>query len=961
MATVSVQDFYSEQARTLPRALSDRAMRYAGDFAASLAGLPWQLPAGQRCLAAAPRVFALSDFVAHTCLTRPELLGDLIASGDLENPLDPDALTIRLHHAIAAADLTSLKQVLRQTRLRESVRVAWRDLVGQTDLAGVMADLSIGADVLISEALSWLERAAAERYGRPLDERSGQTIGLIVLGLGKLGGSELNFSSDVDLVFAYPEAGNTTGPHAIDNHTFFTGIGRQLIEVLGSRTADGHVFRVDMRLRPDGESGALALSFDAMEQYYQLHGREWERYALQKARVVAGDQATGERLLDRLRPFVYRRYLDYSAIDAMRDMKALINRELHRKDMMNHIKLGVGGIREIEFIVQVLQLIRGGRKPALQTRSLLSAIQYLTQGGYLTTAIGETLHAAYVFLRNTENRLQMIDDRQTHKLPQDANNRLRLATAMGYDDWDSFVADLDRHRHDVHAHFRQLFKSSADHQPDALAGVWLGILDADSAASALQSAGYDQPDEVLSLLAGLRQGTAYQAMSSRGRDRLDCLMPHVLEAAGHTDEPLIALSRLVNLIEAIGRRSAYFAQLLENPIALQYIACLCGASPWIAAWISQHPVVLDELIDPDALHALPDRETLAEELRQRLVCTGGDLEAGMDELREFRHGQMLRVAAADVGPGLAAEETSRRLTDIAEVILEQGLNLAWHNLEPRYHPDKRRPAIGPYVPGFAVIAYGKLGSQELGYSSDLDLVFLHTDTGPDNTFYLRLGQRLIHILTTPTRAGILYETDMRLRPSGRSGPLISSISAFRDYQMERAWTWEHQALVRARPITGDPDLMMQFNNIRREVLCLPRDPEKLRYEIIEMRDRMSAAQPAHIDALYNIKHDRGGLIDIEFLVQYWVLRHAHDYPALTASPDNAGQLAALTEAGLIDPAVAAILTQAYQHYLAAEHKLRLMEHKPLAEYGQYAETAEQVAAIWDSVSSGIEAGSATAR
>jgi glutamate-ammonia-ligase adenylyltransferase len=732
-----------------------------------------------------------------------------------------------------------------------------------------------------------------------------------------------------------------------------------LVNVLNQATADGFVYRVDMRLRPNGNSGPLALGFEAMEQYYQTHGREWERYALIKARVVAGDRAAGEKLLVRLRPFVYRKYLDYGAVEAIREMKVMINRELQRKGMPDNIKLGPGGIREIEFIGQAFQLIRAGRERDLQERSILSALHKLSERGHLVDQAANELAKAYVFLRNTENRLQMIADRQTHELPKDELDRLRLANAMGFEVWPQFEATLRRYMSTVQRHFDQVFAvpqaGTRQDNNQGLFSVWLELLDTGASHKLLTDKGFDKPNEVLSLLRELRAGPAYSAFSSEGRSRMDRLIPLLLAAAGSTDKPVNTLVQLIKLIEAIGRRSAYLVLLIENPDALLQLVRLCAASSWIASWISQHPVLLDELIDPASLYALATKETLSLELAERLRQVGDeDLETQMEVLREFRHGHILRIAAADVGPGLNPEQVSLQLAHIAEVVLQTSLELAYAALvkkhgEPKWKENESRK------PDFAIIAYGKLGSIELGYGSDLDLIFLYDGEGSttsgqrpitNEVFFARLGQRIIHMLTTRTHAGLLYEADMRLRPSGKAGPLVTTLPAFSDYQHERAWTWEHQALVRARAFAGSRDLCQRFVAVRREILCQRREAEQLREDIRQMRARMESAQADHDPTLFDIKHDRGGIVDIEFMVQYWVLLLAADNPGLTEYTDNVSILGALADAGLLDAKRVQLLVEAYRCYLSTEHRLKLAERKPLIAHSELSGLPERVAVLW---------------
>ncbi|MEK9134441.1 MAG: bifunctional [glutamate--ammonia ligase]-adenylyl-L-tyrosine phosphorylase/[glutamate--ammonia-ligase] adenylyltransferase, partial [Pseudomonadota bacterium] len=610
--------------------------------------------------------------------------------------------------------------------------------------------------------------------------------------------------------------------------------------------------------------------------------------------------------------------------------KGMIEREMARKGMHGNIKLGRGGIREIEFLVQTQQLIRGGREPQLQDRRLLSVLPRLVAAGHMSPEAGTALTQAYIFLRNVEHRLQMAADQQTQSLPADATSQMQLAFASGFADLKTFADELERQRDAVHRHFTQLFHTEAEpaegHDPGELAAVWQGMLDAEAAKKALRDSGYTQPEEALNLVNALREGPMVSAFSTGARARMDRVAPLVLKAAAASDDPLTTLQRLVHLLEAVGRRTVYFALMSENPQVLTQLVRLGSASPWIANWIAQHPILLDELLDP-SLYELPTAETLQDELRQRLAhIPEEDLELQMEVLREFRHGHVLRVAAVDVGPGLAPEQTGAALAAVAESMVAAALELAARDLERKHGapacPDRETP------PGFAVIGYGKLGSRELGYGSDLDMIFLYEgcEEGsthgsrplPNEAFFARLGQRLIHILTTRTPGGILYAVDMRLRPSGQSGPLVTSLAAFGDYQRGHAWTWEHQALVRARPVAGSPVLARDFGKVREEILCLPREPAKLKAEVREMREKMAAAQPPHAAGQTDVKHDPGGIVDIEFMVQYWVLRWAHEHPGLTRHTENIHILEALKAEGLLEPERARLLTEAYRRYLSVE-------------------------------------------
>jgi glutamate-ammonia-ligase adenylyltransferase len=905
-----------------------------------------------------PRVWAASNFVTQQCLRQPTLLPDL-ARQDLQQDYAWETYRERLLEKLQpVTQEAELMRELRRFRQREMVRIIWRDIAGWAELMDTTRDLSHLAEACIDGALDKLYAWQCEQSGMPLD-RHGHPVKLVVVGMGKLGAWELNLSSDIDLIFTYPEEGELQGPgRSLSHGEFFSRLGRKLITVLDQQTADGFVFRVDMRLRPFGDSGALVTSFAAMENYYQIHGREWERYAMVKARVVAGDREAGEQLMAMLKPFVYRRYLDFGAYESLREMKTLISREVQRKGMERNVKLGAGGIREVEFIGQLFQLIRGGRDSKLTARKILKVLNHLAEANYLPDFVVQELIAGYRFLRTVEHRLQEYEDRQTHLLPEDELGRLRLAYSMGYDSWSSFQTKLNLHRQRVQGHFEQVFEAPQTEQADEgaadLAGVWFNTLDQSTSISVLAAAGYQAPETLWQKLTDLRQSRAYHALSSQGRERLDRLMPLLLGAAGQADLPDETVQRLLDLIAQIARRSVYLALLVENPLALSQLVRLTSASSWISQFLKQYPLLLDELLDPRSLYAPPDQPELVAELGRRLAgVTHEDQELAMDILRQFKHANVLRVAAADIVGALPLMKVSDHLTWIAETVLDEALEQAWHHLTARHG----RPPMSGEGKGFAIIGYGKLGGIELGYGSDLDLVFLHgVESGDDSTdgaaplalpvFFARLGQRLIHVLTAYTPAGLLYEVDMRLRPDGASGMLVSSLSAYEAYQREKAWLWEHQALVRARPVAGDRLIGERFQAIRRAILGQPRDETVLRQGILDMRQRMRQELDRSTADEIDLKQSPGGIVDIEFMVQYGVLAHAHAHPALLDYPDNIRLLAALGDAGLMPHEDVAQLSDVYREYRCEIHRRALQEQRGTIEASRFVDERRRVLAIW---------------
>ena len=822
----------------------------------------------------------------------------------------------------AAADDAGLQRQLRRMRQQAMAHLELRDLCGLADLFEVMESMTLLADVATNAALSFHHAALAREFGEPLD-REGRPQRLMVVGMGKLGGRELNVSSDVDYIFVYPEDGETGGARSIENFDFFNRLGKRLIAALGEITADGQVFRVDMRLRPNGDSGPLVSSIAALENYFITQGREWERYAWIKARVMnSGDNAQDnwmDTLKNTARPFVFRRYLDFGSINAMRDLHAQIRREVARKDMADHIKLGPGGIREIEFIAQVFQLIRGGRDTRLQIRPTLGVLEQLAERSIIPADTEAELHIAYKFLRRLEHRLQYVEDRQTHMLPESAEARHAIAISMDCADWNELTILLAAHREKVSAHFEAVFSDPGE-DTNPLSDLWLGELDAEAGAAKLASLGFRQPAESWERLAALRESGRYRQLPASNRERLDVVGPRLIGVASQQPEPDLTLGRGLDLLEQIAKRGAYLALLQQYPQTLEKVAHIVGASSWAAAYLNQHPLLLDELIDVRLLETATEWPAFRAELARALADVAGDTEREMDLLRELHHAQVFRLLAQDLAGLHSIERISDHLTQLADIMLETTLSLCWQKVT---HHHREQPA-------FAIIGYGKLGGKELGYASDLDLVYLRdeADVDPDaERNYTRLGQRINTWLSNRTSAGQLFDTDLRLRPNGDSGLLVCTLEAFRDYERSHAWVWEHQALTRARFVAGDAVLGRRFEAVRKEVLCQKRDLAALKTEVIAMRQKMLDAHARHDDAWFDQKQDRGGIIDVEFMVQYLILGYASTYPQLTANLGNIALLKMAASLGLIPVEQAEAVRNAYRDYRRLQHSQRLNEAK----------------------------------
>ncbi|MCQ9391946.1 bifunctional [glutamate--ammonia ligase]-adenylyl-L-tyrosine phosphorylase/[glutamate--ammonia-ligase] adenylyltransferase [Pseudomonas viridiflava] len=928
------------------------------------------------------RVCAASDFVTEQISRDPNMLLDMADSGELERSFSTGELRGQIADALSTATTDDeLGRNLRRQRMRHQVRIIWRDLTRQADLIETCRDLSDMADACIDLACHWLHERLCQQFGTPTGRRTGLPQQMVILGMGKLGAVELNLSSDIDLIFGYPEGGETVGvKRPLDNQEFFIRLGQRLIKALDPVTVDGFVFRVDMRLRPYGSSGALVLSFNALEQYYQDQGRDWERYAMIKARVVGGDQKAGAELLEMLRPFVYRRYLDFSAIEALRTMKQLIQQEVKRKGMAENIKLGAGGIREVEFIAQAFQLIHGGRDLSLQQRPLFKVLKTLEGQGYLPSAVTEELREGYEFLRYTEHAIQAIADRQTQMLPDNEQDQARIALMMGFSDWASFHERLMYWRGRVSWHFRQVI-ADPDSDPDdeqeddsevIVGGEWLPLWeesqDEEAASRQLSQAGFVNAETAIKHLANLRSSPHLRSMQRLSRERLDAFIPRLLAQAVEHAKPDLVLERVLPLVEAVARRSAYLVLLTENPDALRRLLTLCAASPWIAEQIARFPLLLDELLNEGRLFNPPLAPELAAELRERLIrIPEDDLEQQMEALRHFKLAHSLRVAASEITGSLPLMKVSDYLTWLAGAILEQVLALAWRHSVAR-HGTPSRPDGTLCDPGFVIVGYGKVGGIELGHGSDLDLVFIHDGDPQTETdgarpidsaqFFTRLGQRIIHLLTTQTNSGQLYDVDMRLRPSGASGLLVSSLGAFARYQDREAWTWEHQALVRARVLTGSPDVGREVEKVRADVLGRERDLDKLRAEVSEMRAKMRDNLGSRLTAAgrganafessmpFDLKQDAGGIVDIEFMVQYAALAWSREHPGLLQYTDNIRILEGLEEAGLLPDADASLLREAYKAYRSAAHRQALQKQAGVVSGDQFHCERREVMRIW---------------
>lgn len=972
-------------------ALDELLQRRQAEFAQTCAQLP-ALAAllDERLHAELQQLWLASDYAAGLCSAEPALLQDLLESGDLEREgsADPAALARIIARLLPqAADAGNdpkaerLKRELRLVRKREMLRILWRDTSGRADLLATCRDLSCLADACIHYALARLSPLVQHLHGLPLDQQ-GREQELIVLAMGKYGAFELNLSSDIDLIFAFPEDGDTTideafrqaHPHArsCTIQQYFSKLGQLLIAALDTTTADGYVFRVDMRLRPYGGSGALALSIDAMEEYYQSQGRDWERFAMIKARAVTGQPDYVQALMTMLRSFTYRRYIDFATIESLRDLKRQIEQQVRRKGMHDNIKLGRGGIREVEFVVQVQQLVYGGRYRHLQQAGLFAAMDGLVLEHSMPEADAQALKTAYLLLRRVEHAVQALQDKQTHDFPREPELRARIALALRFDSVAALEQELQEQRDIVAALFTKVIadpeQQDASNPDTVWQQLWRGQLEREKSVALLAAQGFRDADALLGQLEQYRGTRAYVSMDATSRQRMDRFMPRLLARLGKEADPDLAFERVFVFVQAVARRTVYLVLLMENPLALSQLILLCSTSPWILEHLSRYPALLDELLRP--LQAPPARAELQDLLRQSLLRSAThDIEDQLATIQHFKQEQVLVVAAAELAQTLPLMKVSDSLTWIAEAILEQVLDMAWQQLVQKYgEPCNADGSSGSRE--FLIIGYGKLGGIELNYGSDLDLVFMHnghpdrdTSGGANGAvvnsgaFYVQLGQKVLSLLNTHTLSGRLYEIDMRLRPSGASGALVCTPEAFRDYQEQHAWTWEHQALVRARAVAGHDGLAERFAEMRRAILGKERDEARLASDIVSMRARMRRELGSRkgTDG-FHLKQDSGGLVDIEFIVQYLVLRHAHAWPDLLLWSDNMRLLDTIAEHGILPPDEAQVLQTSYIAYRSLLHKRALDNAEYRLEGKAFAEERAAVTAIWERLFRGIEPG-----
>ena len=911
-------------------------------------------------------IWYASPFIKQVCISQPAWLKNLLDHDALHADYTAEKYAEVLKPVFSQADnVAKLQRLLRQVRAAHFARIAWRDLQQYTTVRQTLNELSIYAQVCIDRVLAWcFDWLQSRSYASEFEQSLPQHV--VVFALGKLGGHELNFSSDVDLIFAYSADVTHTQDQNAKAVSFYLKLVQLLIKVLAEQTQDGFVFRVDTRLRPFGYSGALMPSLSAIDQYFQIHGRDWERYAWIKARAIAGNVQLGEQFLKEVTPFIYRRYLDYGAVQSLREMKALVDQKARQNSAKADVKIGLGGIREIEFIVQMFQLIYGGRDASLCIRSTLMSLKYLGEHEMLANEKVTDLTSAYLFLRKAENGLQIRNDQQTHTLPIEDQAKVQYAYAMGAADWNEFYTEYIFHTSNVNKVFQSLLnadestnKKSAERSND-FELLWQQVDDKQHCIEILSKHFTTDVEKICERLQVFAESGVAQRPVSLARQRLDGFMPIFLQHLLHTEKPTLVLERFIGILNKILQRSTYISLLTENQNKLTKLFKLIEVSPWIAQYLLTHPLLLDEILRMDDAYQPPSLNEMQQQLDVSVQSSSNDLEKYMERLREFKHAQVLQIAAADIVEAFPVMRVSDHLSGLAETCISSAADQAYKDLIAKYGEPICIKDEETFIPQILIIEYGKLGGLELGYGSDLDLVFVHNGIGTacetngakklhGDIFFTRLVQRIIHLLSTATSAGKVFDVDVRLRPYGASGPLVTSISAYKNYLCNEAWLWEHQALIRARPVTNSSTLADNFAKIRQNILCQSRDIGEVRKLIMEMRGKISAEHGGKDKAKFNIKKDQGGLVDIEFIVQFHVLSYANKHNDICIYTDNVRILDACSKVKLISKETAEELKSIYLKYRKHLHQLSLQLLPETVDVGVFAKERLAIQNYWASL------------
>lgn len=919
--------------------------------------------------------FAFSPFLVKVCQQYKGLIQQLHLPLSDMSCYASDLKTIVNN----AGDETAFNQLIRHYRHQQMAKVLFWDCLSKHSIERSLQHVSALADALIMCAYNWHFSRLAKRWGVPRNQQQ-----LCIIAMGKLGGGELNFSSDIDLMFAYPEKGDTIThkkdasetdkSKSVEHQLFFTRLAQKVIQALDQNTTDGQVFRVDMRLRPNGESGPLVIHFDAFEDYYQCQAREWERFAMVKARIVNPVSKYTRQLEDIISPFVYKRYIDFTSVESLRQLKLKIFADSRRKQLSNNIKLGKGGIREAEFIVQSFQLIRAGQHHALQNQSWLHVLDCLENTSYLQQNDATQLKYAYLFLRKLEHALQQIDNQQTQTLPafDETDQWQRLCFYMQYDTTDKLLNNVEKATQTIHSIFNQLLANDLEEEyvptdeHKQLKLLWVGDTSREELAAFFRARYSEDCVHELSLsLHTFKQKVEKSHLSSRGRERIDQLVPLLImdmqRELQNTTCIASAFERVIQIFTAVLGRTTYLDLLYENPNVRSQLLDLCEKSPWIAEQIRRFPLLLDELLSGAYVkQQSTDIELISSEFEDELRQTTlrveiEDVEQYMDVLRQFKLSQQLRIAAADLQGTLPIEKVSDKLTILAEVILKHAIQTAYQQMVNKFGAPQH---TDDPILSFGAVAYGKLGGYELSYGSDLDLVFVYDAPAEAFTagskrvsaqqFYIKLAQRVMHMLNTTLLLGQLYETDLRLRPAGNAGLLCCHISGFAHYQEKEAWTWEHQALVRSRMIFGGTSLRQLFTTIRNSTLSAMRDIAELKNDVSSMRIKLfeHSLKKSDKDAF---KHGMGGITDIEFLCQFWVLSMSQKHKVLTRWPDNLRILEEVAKLDLLDKNIAQKLKRYYLSQRDAMHRSQLLDTPLKVQLETLEETREDIFRIWQTI------------
>ncbi len=896
-----------------------------------------------------------SEFLAEQVARRREIFSFLFLDDGFKRRTGPaDLLSEAVSEAARCGDEAEVKAALRRIKLREVARIGARDLSGIAPLVEVMEDLSALASAALSGALFFARRLLTERYGVPrVEGTEGRECGFVVMGMGKLGARELNFSSDIDLLYLYEtDSGTTDGGREgkpISLHQYFVRLSETITRIVSEVTEDGFVFRVDLRLRPEGTRGDLANSLRSAEIHYESWGQTWERAALIKARPVAGDIAVGEEFLRIITPFVYRKYLDFTSIEEIKEMKERINLAAARvRKGGRDVKLGAGGIREIEFFAQAHQLIYGGKNPALRVRGTMEALSELVRQGIVPEEERKALVEAYAFLRALEHRIQVFQERQTHVLPRREADLRRLSRTMGLPDGDALLSALDRHAGNVRSIYGRLFRGAqeefpSDIPPDVLA-LFFQEIDEEEGIARLAALGFADPHAARRNLAALREGPPFVRLPARARRYLEKIGPAVLSRVIRTPAPDMALAHTERFLAAIGARTMFYAMLFENPRVIDALVRLFGSSRFLSGYLLRHPELLDTFLKHDLAALVKTKSDLRRELGE-ILASCADFEQEMDELRRFKNLETLRIGAHDLAGNLSLEEGMHQVSALAEVLLSGALVLARREVARRFGVPVDTTEGGGKEARFCVLGMGKLGAEELSYHSDLDIIFLYSGAGEtvpgagaaefrkvaNHEYFAKVAQRLISILTTVTREGYVYKLDTRLRPSGNAGPLVSSLAAFERYHEQAAQLWERQALLKCRFVAGDREFGKKVEEMVARFIYERPLPPGAAEEIHRLRMRMEVELGRERTDRLNLKVGRGGVVDVEFAAQYLQMLRGRDHSSLRCRA-TLKALYELTRAGILTAEEFQVLDEGYRFLRALEVRLRLSHDASIEQF-----------------------------